>query len=142
MTIMKYITLSLLIGFVAIGTFGFGFMNHDEGHITSNCIASVIDKVTCLQSDLAVALHHINAYQTFSQATPSSFYISLALILGLFVVGYIFLKNLLSKNLLTPSPQLLRHKQNEPELYLHQSRKIIKWLSLFESSPSLFYTTP
>jgi len=139
---MKYIALSILIGFIAVSIFSFGSMSHEEDHAISNCMASVIDKVACPQSALVVALHHISAYQTFFQTLPPSSLILFSLMFILLAIGYIFFKNFFSKSPPSQFLQYIRNKRNNPEPSLHQLRKITHWLSLFENSPSLPYATP
>lgn len=139
---MKYIALSLLIGFIAINIFNFGFMSHSKNHTTSNCIASVIDRVICPQIGFDTALHHIDAYQSFSKALilPSiSAY--LLLIIVLFGINFIFSKYLSRKKFLIPLLQHILHREYEQELNLHRPRKITAWLSLFENSPSFLQAT-
>jgi len=134
---MKYVALSLLIGFIAISIFSFGFMNHGESHSTGDCIASVVDKVTCPQIGLATALHHISAYQAFSKAlTPLSASAYLLLMLVLIGASLIFSKYLFKKNYLGLYLQYVRYRKKEQKLNLRRSSKITAWLSLLENSPS------
>ncbi len=134
---MKYIALSLLIGFIAISVWGFGIMGHKGNYMTDGCTASSVDKVTCPQGVLATAEHHLSAYQTFFQAIPLSSAISLMLVITLFLVGFVFLKNFLYANFFTSSLQFVWYKKKNPDLSLHQSRSVTAWLSLFELSPAL-----
>ena len=62
---VRAFALLVLVGFVAVGVFGFAGMSHDMSH-GSGCIASALNNnVVCPQDALSSALYHIAAYQGF-----------------------------------------------------------------------------
>ncbi len=135
---MKRITQFLLIGFIVVNVFGFGFMSHNENHGAGNCIASFVDKVACPQIGLDTVSHHFNFYQIFSEAIITS---TISIYFAIFILSLGFLiwvqKKYFNKEFLTISIKYLQSKKNKPELYLREPRRITAWLALFENSPSV-----
>ena len=129
----KYLSLLLIISILVIGVFGFTSMNHGTNHSTG-CIASAVDNTPCPENISAMAVHHIQAFISFFSVVPSiPFIYLLALLLAVFLsIGYLFIKR--QESLLT---SLLWRIRRDPERQLVRSRKITRWLSLFENSPSL-----
>ncbi len=130
----KLLSLLIITSVLVIGVFGFTSMNHGIGHSTG-CIASSVDNTPCPENIAAMSVHHIQAFISFFSVVPSiPFIFLLALLLALFLsVGFIYIKHrgLLLTNLVS---WRVRH---DPERQLSRPRKITRWLSLFENSPSL-----
>lgn len=131
-----FISLLLIISFVATAIFGFAIFDMSPNHSSGGCVASAINGTACPTSIMDMALYHISALQTLTIAVVPSISHWLLLLVSLLLISvsiFLFYKNLLLPRL-EFSPQRLRG------LALNSSysrRKIISWLSLFELSPTL-----
>ena len=131
---MKKLLSSLIITSVlVIGVFGFPSMNHGSNHVVG-CIASAVDNTPCPENIAAMSVHHIQAFVSFFSVIPSiPFVFLLAFLLAVFLsVGFLYIK--LTDSLVN---RLLWRIKSDPERQLARPRKITRWLSLFENSPSL-----
>ncbi len=133
---MKSLTLSLLIGFIAVSVWGLSVMRHEGSYTADGCIASAVDKVACPLGALTTAEHHMSAYQTFFQVLPLFPVISFLFVISIFFIGFVFLKNFVFTSLFAHTLQFIRHRKRNPSVSLHQSRNVTAWLSLFELSPA------
>lgn len=132
---MKARNLKLFLGFfvlliyMSIGVFGLLKLDHTTEMPMVNCPYAQNGSALCENS-----FDHINNWQQFSNATFYSFLIFSLLILG--IVLYFFGK----QNFLKQKQYFYRWRYylNNKVLDTY-SNKIIKWLSLFENSPSLAY---
>ena len=125
-----FLSFFVLLAYISIGVFGLFKLDHMTETPMVNCPYAQNGYALCENS-----LNHINNWQQFTNTTFSSFYIfSLLIILG--IVLYFFGK----QNFLNQKQYFYRWKYylNNKKLYSY-SNKIIKWLSLFENSPSLSY---
>ncbi len=130
---MKYLALALLIGFVAVGVFGFADMNHDMGHGDGGCIASVMSgSAVCPQNFFASALYHIAAYKDLSQAVMVSSLLS-AVTLLLFLVVLVMAGKPYPIPIVLASQFLPRWRDRRS---LPRRGKLLRRLSLFENSPT------
>ncbi len=109
-------------------------MNHGADH-TTGCIASVVNNTPCPENIVEMSVHHIQAFVSFFSVVPSiPFIFLLALLFAVFLgTRFLYIKQ---QNLLSINLGLLR-VQHGPERQLSRPRKITRWLSLFENSPSL-----
>lgn len=130
----KSITALVLISFLTITLFSFAVMMHGpDGRMDGDCPFSAMGQSICPQDTIAVAIHHISAYQAFLNVPVSSGLT--ALIISLLFVAYASLLIFTRLPLLGP-PTFARVPYDSLSTDSH-SRKITRWLSLFENSPSL-----
>jgi len=130
---MKYVFTTILIfSFVGIAVFGllqFSHASHTPEAPMINCPYAENGYSICQSS-----LEHIKNWRQFSNVIIPSLSIFSLLVLG--IVLYFFSKqNLLNQNLYLYKWKYYLYDQ---KLYTYKER-IIKWLSLFENSPSLSY---
>lgn len=125
----------ILAAFVLIALFGFAAMAHNpDGRMSGDCPFSVMGESLCPQNNLAVAIHHISASHSFLNV-PVSFGLMVSLIAFLLTIAAIFAFS--SSLPLFSLPALASGCSDSPPVY-SRDRKIIRWLSLFENSPSRF----
>ena len=129
--ITKFLALLLLTSILVIGVFGFATMNHSIGH-SASCVASAVDSTHCPQNIVAMTVHHIQAYLTFFSAIPVSPILVLMLLLTLLLSARSLFVPIKYK-FDDPDRKIIYKKSEAKPLAL---RKLIRWLSLFENSPS------
>lgn len=129
---MKFSAAFLLVGILAVGVFGFLGMNPGMDHESGNCIASLVNVVTCPLEGLSNAMYHINAYASFS----SAIFFSPLVLLALTLFAFLALASPASFSLL-PAQGRLTVRIRQTSLATPRN-KFIRWLSLFENSPSFF----
>ncbi len=124
-----FIGILILLAYVGIGAFGLFKFSHTSEKPMPNCPYTQNNFSLCENS-----FDHINNWRQFSDVILPTFLALSFLILG--IVLYIFSEqNLLHQN----------HYFYKWKLYLDNQKsdtyqaRIIKWLSLFENSPSLSY---
>ena len=134
---MKYLaSLLLIISFVGVGIFGFALFDMGPNHLSTGCVASIIDRTTCPTSIVGMTMRHISTFQTLTTVVVSSGSNWLLLLASLFLVSVLIF--LFYKNLLLPKLEFLRERLQDLTLRSLQSkRRIISWLSLLELSPAL-----
>lgn len=130
----KLLSLLIITSVLVIGVFGFTSMNHGANH-TTGCIASAVDNTPCPENIAAMSVHHIQAFISFFSVVPSvPFIFLLALLFAVFLsLGFLYIKH---RDSILAS-RLLCRVRLDPERQLSRPRKITRWLSLFENSPSL-----
>ncbi|MCR4334166.1 MAG: hypothetical protein NUV47_00305 [Patescibacteria group bacterium] len=113
---MKYfISLLFLISFIGVAVFGFALMTHwSDGRMSVDCPLSTMGKSLCTQ---------IFTYNTFFNTLINVNIIIFAISIPTFVF-FVFLISIYS-SFLYSSPFVSSY-----------NRKITRWLSLFENSPS------
>lgn len=124
----------MITSVLVIGVFGFTSMNHGANYAVG-CIASAVDNTPCPENIAAMSVHHIQVFIAFFSVVPSiPFIVLLVLLFAVFLsIGYFFIKR--QDSLITNLAfWRVRH---DPERKLTRPRKITRWLSLFENSPSL-----
>ena len=127
--IKPFLGILILLAYIGIGAFGLFQFSHMSGTPMPNCPYAENGYAICKDS-----LSHINTWQQFSNIIFSPLFVFSFLILGA-VLFFLDKRN------------LLNHKQHFYiwKYYLYDkksyscSQEIIKWLSLFENSPSLSY---
>lgn len=124
-----FVGVLILLAYLGIGIFGLVKFSHMPKTSMSNCPYAENGFSVCDNG-----IDHINDWRQFSSVTPSSLFIFPFLIFG--IVLYFFGK----QNLLNQKRYFYRwkHYLDNKKLYSSQN-KIIKWLSLFENSPTLSY---
>lgn len=131
----KIITALVLTSFLTVAIFSFAvMMQGPDGRMKGDCPFSVVGQSICPQDTVAVAIHHISAYQAFLNVPVSSGLTALIISL-LFVVCAIFFIFIRSPLLEPPS---FVYIPNDSPLTSLSGRKITRWLSLFENSPSKY----
>ncbi|OGI64908.1 hypothetical protein A3H53_03860 [Candidatus Nomurabacteria bacterium RIFCSPLOWO2_02_FULL_40_10] len=119
----------VLLTYISIGVFGLFELSHATEMPMANCPYAQNSFSVCENS-----LDHINNWQQFSNITFPSLFTFLLLTFGL--VLYFYGK----QNFLNQKQYFYKWKYylDNKKLYSYSNR-IIKWLSLFENSPSLSY---
>ncbi len=132
----KILSLLIITSVLVIGIFGFTSMNHGAVH-SVGCIASAASNIPCPENIEAMSVHHIQAFVSFFSVVPSiPFIFLIALLFSTFLsVGFLFIKH----RDLTLSSLAFWRIRHDPERQLSRSRKITRWLSLFENSPSMHW---
>ncbi len=129
----KLLSLLIITSVLVIGVFGFISMNHGTNHAVG-CIASAVDNTSCPENIVAMSVHHIQVFISFFSVVPSiPFIFLLALLFAVFIsAGFLYIRH---RDSILAS-RLLWRVRPDPERQL-RPRKITRWLSLFENSPSL-----
>ena len=128
---MKFSAVLLVVGLLAVGVFGFLGMNSMTDHEAGNCIASLVNVVACPLEGLSSAIYHLQAYASFSQAVFSSSLLLLTLVL----LALLAHTRALMRDLV-PVVESRRLPMRESSRVVSRS-KFVRWLSLFENSPSM-----
>lgn len=135
---MKYLKILLIVGFISMSLFGFTVISHEMAdHSGSDCFGSFV-LGSCSGGGLfAHVIHHIEAYKSFSDTliVSTKVFISVLSLMFLFAVfsrdgdSRFFLKNLVL---------LLRRRMTlSADFVCLRLKKISRWLSLLENSPSV-----
>ena len=119
----------VLLAYISIGVFGLFKLDHATEMPMANCHYAQNSFSVCQNS-----LSHINNWQQFSNTIFPSLFIFLLLTLALILYFY-GKQNFLNQKLYFYK---WKYYLNNKKLYTYRN-KIIKWLSLFENSPSLLY---
>ncbi len=123
----------LLASFIALALFSFALManhgmNDGMGGIESNCPFSFPGS-DCPENSVAMAIHHSAAYQSFASVVlTASAAMFFALVLLALVLTQMFVGTL-------PAPQTFAYIRPPPRVA--SGRKLIRWYSLLENSPSV-----
>lgn len=129
----KIVAPFILASFLMVALFGFVAMSYGpDGRMEGGCPFSATGATFCPQDALIVAMHHISAYQSFLNIPVDS--AMLLLMSALFFAVYLLV--LIVRPLLFTIPVRTNHLSHGPPLSA-RTRKITRWLSLFENSPSL-----
>ncbi len=127
-----FIGVFILLAYIGIGVFGlFHFSNMSEMSMT-NCPYSENGFAVCDNS-----LEHINNWQQFSNVVVPSLFIISFLLLG-FALYFFYTQTVPQEELLILNRFRSRFRFADIILKTSQ-RSIIRWLSLFENSPSFSY---
>lgn len=134
-TTKKIIALFVLTSFLTIIFFNFAVMMHEpDGSMQGNCPFSSMGVSLCPQDILAMAFHHISAYNSLLNV-PVNFGIT-TLIISFFLIASVILAVFIDPSLFGP-PVLAGILFNTPPDTSYK-RKIISWLALRENSPAIF----
>ena len=123
----------ILASFLMVALFGFVAMSYgSDGRMEGGCPFSATGATLCPQDALIVAMHHINAYQSFLNVPVDS---TLILLMSVLLLA-VYILVLIVRPLLFIIHTRLNHFSHGPPLSA-RTRKITRWLSLLENSPSL-----
>ncbi len=131
--LQKTVTALMLVLFLATVFFSFASMMHEpEAGMQADCPFSVMGEPLCPQNLAAAIMHHISAYQSFLAVVAGSGTTAavIAFLLALFAALSFLLTPLLYK---PPEPLGPFFKVLTT---VRRDTKAIRWLSLFENSPS------
>ncbi|MEK7553786.1 MAG: hypothetical protein AAB517_00295 [Patescibacteria group bacterium] len=130
-TLKKTITPLVLLSFLVMALFSFSGMSYGpDGSMRGDCPFSSLGTSLCPPSALPGAVHHISAYQSFINVPINSGITTLIISLLITVSVAITFS---FHQLLRRDP--VRVPYHSPP-FTSQDRKIKRWLSLFENSPS------
>ena len=129
---LRKITIPLILAsFLMAAFFGFVAMSYGpDGRMQGDCPFSNMGMSLCPQSALPSALHHISAYHSFLNV-PISFQITSLIITLLIIVSGVLV---FSFN--PPLYRSLTFVSYNSTPFTSHNRKIKRWLSLLEHSPS------
>jgi len=126
--ILKFILLS---SFLLVALFGFAVMANGSAH----CLASLMKGAACPEGLFGFASFHIGFFKNFSSAVFSN----VGLLAAFLVLGFLSAAVIgLRKKLLFTVPSFSRNIYDASE-QSPSARKIKKWLSLLEMSPTLAF---
>lgn len=130
----KITILFVLTSFLVLVFFGVFTMIHEsDGQMKGDCPFLPIETVNCLQDTITAVFHYISSYQSFlNTQVGSNVTLGLISLLLLVLVFVMYLKDFSFLN----GPLYFNRCYDSPPL-LSGTRKIIRWLSLFEHSPSI-----
>ena len=132
--LQKIATAFILVLFLATVVFSFASMMHGEGAgMRADCPFSVMGEPLCPQDLAAAIMHHISAYQSFLAVFAGSGMASLVMI---FLIAFAAALLFLATPLLYKPPEPLK-SFFKVSTTVRSDTKAIRWLSLFENSPSL-----
>jgi len=134
-TVKQVITSVIVASFLSLALFSFVIMTHNsEGLMTvGGCPLSVIGASLCPQESMASAAHHISAYRSFLNV-PVGYGLTVlfAYLIILALAAIIF-----STLRLPPlNPPIFAGGFQDIDSRPRYDRKITRWLSLLENSPS------
>jgi hypothetical protein len=123
----------MLAALFVIVSFSFATMMHNSGEsMQGGCPFTAMGAPVCPQNLAAAAVHHISAYQSIFSAPQVSGII--VLMIALLILAYRVL--LFSVRPPVPQSGLTQYQHYSPDTPA-RGRENIRWLSLFEHSPSL-----
>jgi len=132
--LQKVVTAFILVLFLATVFFSFASMMHgEEAGMRADCPFSVMGEPLCPQNLAAAIMHHISAYQSFLAVFAGS---GMTAVVIAFLLAFSAALSFLISPLLYKPPELTRTFFIPPPA-VRKDRKEIRWLSLFENSPSL-----
>lgn len=130
----QIIILFVLASFLTLIFFGLATMMHGpEGGVQGDCPFSAMGVSLCPQETLAIAIHHISAYQAFINVSVSSS--MMVFIISLLLILCVYLTFSLGRVLIRFPVSVFFHNSPPASSY---KIKITRWLSLFENSPSYY----
>lgn len=122
-----FISVFVLLVYISIGVFGLVQFNHMPETPMINCPYAQNNYSICENS-----LDHINNWRQFSNVTFASLFILSLLLFGI-ILYFLNQKNFLNQKQYSYKWKYYLYNK---KLYTYP-QEIIKWLSLFENSPSL-----
>lgn len=123
----------LLVSFLLVALLGFVAMSYGpDGQMDGGCPFSAAGAALCPQDTAAVVLHHLGAFQAFLNVPLDS--TIFALISALLLLACLLV---LKVRPLLFQPVAHRCYSNTSPPVSARVRKITRWLSLLENSPSL-----
>ena len=129
----QIIALLVLVSFLTVVFLGLAVMMHQpDGRMQNDCPFSAMGASLCPQDVVAMAFHHVSAYNSFFNI-PMRSGIASFIIFSLLFAGAILM---IFRNVFTvESPRLVGVRYDSPPP-TSWKRKIARWLALHENSPS------
>lgn len=126
---MRYaLSLLFVTSFIVAAVFGFVLLKMNAGHMTNDCLATIVNGAICPISMTYLAMHHIAALKIF--ATAATPFLPLFSFLVLLFFSYI-------KNFFRLEFRFLpRCFRDSRFAFSSSQQRIISWLARFEHSPS------
>src|SRR3989344_5678065 len=128
---MNFSAALLVVGLLAVGVFGFLGMNSTMDNENGNCLSPRVNVIACPLEGLSSAIYLLQAYASFSQAVFSS---SLLLLTRVLLALLAHTRALMRD--LVPVVESRRLPMRESSRVVSRY-KFVRWLSLFENSPSM-----
>lgn len=134
--VYKTIALLVFLSFLSLVIGSSLAMRHSmDSESSSGCPFSLTDTSVCLQNNIVAITHHLSAYQAFLNVQPIAGMTALLALIFLSVwVLYAFGHK---PDLLSPPSALVAVLARTLPFPEKPQRRITRWLSLFENSPSL-----
>src|SRR3989344_1302659 len=135
-SLRKIIVSLVLVSILMVVFFSLATMTRGaDGGMEGDCPFSGVGATLCPQNLAAAVVHHISAYQSFLAvfATPGTTTAMAAMLALLIALGAALL---FSVRLLVYRPPAPASYFSNTPLTTSQDRAVIRWLSLFENSPS------
>lgn len=131
------LTIFLIFGLVGIAVFGVFSMNHGLGHGSSGCIAAITKGIDCPKEtgNSFFINFHLNAFRGFSTAVVGT---TVSNALFLFAVSLLFGFGIRFSIGIVPFQSALcsRYKRSLESFVSPLQQKLIRWLALYENSPT------
>lgn len=134
MTVMlkRIIAPLLLVAFLLVAFFSFAAMSYaPDGSMQGGCPFSTAGTPLCPQDALAVVMHHVSSYQSFFNVLVGSGFSALIIALCMAAIA---LALLATRTFIPTAPVRVWYESPPAVSY---NKKLTRWLSLFEHSPSL-----
>lgn len=128
------VAMLLIFGFIGITALGFSMANEGHGH--SSCVAAASQSSDCPESanPLSLAEFHIGAFKNFLTITLNNFSGVLLLLLSLILISALGVP----KN---PQPAIANQPPEKAKILeglFFSKKKLTRWLTLHETSPTKF----
>ncbi|MDO8575565.1 MAG: hypothetical protein Q7R78_02600 [bacterium] len=131
LSLKKIISGLIFLSFSGVIFFSFALMLHaPEGSSSGDCPLLPFSESFCPKDTLALAVHHISAYHTFLGISVGLSILALIFLL-LYSISFVILINSRNFN----SSLRARIFFDDPP-FIFNIKKLIRWLSLLENSPS------
>jgi hypothetical protein len=129
----QILAILIFASFLSVVFFSFNIMMQGpDGRMVGDCPFSAMGASLCPQDNVAVAIHHVSAYYAFLNVPVGTSFAALMISL-LLVACTLLIITIRSPLLGLPILAYVLYDSPPPNAY---SRKITRWLSLFENSPS------
>ena len=129
----KFIALTTLVSFLMVVFFSFSMLTHRESEwMQGVCPITQADQSLCIQGSASTVLNHISAYSSFINIQIVT---SLTVLILMLILVFLNALGLFSPFMPLGLKSVLNF-YNSPLVSTYK-RKITRWLSLFENSPSL-----
>jgi len=133
LTAKKITTLFFLIIFLSVIFFGLSIVTHNlDENMTKGCPFPSFKMFVCPQNILISTIHHLSEYNSFLNV-PITYNLVFLIIFSIAI--YIFKHD---RDLFLPKFQQWVIYLHNPQVIFSDNQKILRWLSFFENSPSLF----
>lgn len=125
----------ILFSFSVMAVFGFAMMTHTmAGDTGVGCFAGLVGGEDCPLGATDIAIHHIAAYQVFSNSPVPAGLVVLGMVLASFIFAAWFYP---LENIRRYSSGFARQKHEHLKNYFSSISQLQHWLALLEFSPAL-----